>query len=1155
MNERSIFLEALDKGDPGARSAFLDAACAGDPALRQRVEALLESHAEARNFLGKLAPARVAEELALLPAGGQTQGETPANDKAGAELGFLTPADKPGVLGRLGHYEVHEVIGRGGMGVVLKALDEKLHRVVAIKVMASPPAGGAAARKRFTREAQAAAAVRNDHIIAIHAVEEANGLPYLVMEYISGVSLQERLDRTGPLELKEILRIGLQTAAGLAAAHAQGLIHRDVKPANILLENGVERVKLTDFGLARAVDDASLTQSGVVAGTPQYMAPEQARGEAVDHRADLFSLGSVLYAMCTGRPPFRAQGIMAVLKRVCEEAPRLIPEINPEIPGWLVALIARLHAKDPAQRFQSAAEVAGLLGYHLARLQQPPPVPDDPQPTLKLPRRRGWRRPVAAALIVLACGLGLGEATGVTRLAGTVLRVFGSEGILVVEVDDPEVKVTIEGDGGLVLTGAGPQEVRLRPGRYRLAAAKEGKPARQEIVTISRGDRQVVKVSLEPAGPSQTKAPFQFSPPPLGPLDRLEAAQIPAAERFDGQPKELVAVLGEHRQRHWGAVRSVAWSTDGKQIASGGDDDVIRVWDAQTMRERAVLRGHTREVMSVVFSPDGRRILSGGMDETVRWWEAETGQELRRFQGHGQVDGVALSPDGRRALSGHHDRTLRLWDLETGAELRHFDGHTSTVAAVAFSPDGRRAVSGVSDNTVRLWDVESGKQLHRLQGHTGQVCAVAISPDGRLALSGNSHWVKNGLGGHASDYDLRLWELDSGKELRRFKGHTNAVGGVSFSPDGRHALSCSRDGTLRWWEVQTGRMLHRFEGPGEPLLCAAISPNGRLAVSGGEDGTLRLWDVASGKELRPVAGPTYPAYQVTFSRDGGHLLAAGGDRIVRLWDTARGKELRCFRGHSDPVVSVALSPDGRRALSASRALSWAEPQPLDGDRIGPWRLWDVETGKEIRRFYGPPTGEGGGAAYSPDGKRCLTSCQRRLLLWDVESARELRGLEGHTNRVTSVAFSPDGRRALSGGHDHTVRLWDIDNGTELRCLRGHTGAITAVAFSPDGRHGVSGSSDGTVRLWDLAAEQAPGQVFFKWHTDGVSSVAFGPDGQTLASAGYDSLVILWDVAVGDRRREWQLPGPVHGVAFAADGRHLATANGNGTVYILRLPKP
>jgi serine/threonine protein kinase len=285
-------------------------------------------------------------------------------------LRFLSPPDKAGQLGRLGAYEVQEQIGQGGNGIVLKALDSALNRIVAIKVMAPHFATSATARKRFLREAQAAAAVTHENVVTIHAVDETRGLPYLVMQYVAGQSLQERIDKSGPLELKEILRIGMQTASGLAAAHAQGLVHRDIKPANILLENSVERVKITDFGLARAADEASLTQSGVVAGTPQYMAPEQARGETVDYRADLFSLGSVLYAMCTGLPPFRATTTMGVLKRVSEEAPRPIKEIRPEIPGWLVAVIERLHAKNPGERYQSATELANVLGQHLAQLQQ-----------------------------------------------------------------------------------------------------------------------------------------------------------------------------------------------------------------------------------------------------------------------------------------------------------------------------------------------------------------------------------------------------------------------------------------------------------------------------------------------------------------------------------------------------------------------------------------------------------------------------------------------------------------------------------------------------------------------------------------------------------------------------------------------------------------
>ena len=288
---------------------------------------------------------------------------------------LLSPPSHPEMLGRIGRYEVERLIGSGGMGVVFKAFDTELNRPVAVKVLAPYLAGSGAARKRFAREARAAAAVVHEHVVAIHNVETDGEAPFLVMQFVAGESLQQRIDREGPLELCEILRIAMQTAAGLAAAHAQGLVHRDVKPSNIMLEQGIERALLTDFGLARASDDASLTHTGYHPGTPQYMSPEQARGEAVDARSDLFSLGSVIYMMCTGRPPFRAETSYGVLRRITDTEPRAIREINPAIPVWLEGIVARLHAKSPGDRFTSADEVHELLENCLAHVQQPSAVP------------------------------------------------------------------------------------------------------------------------------------------------------------------------------------------------------------------------------------------------------------------------------------------------------------------------------------------------------------------------------------------------------------------------------------------------------------------------------------------------------------------------------------------------------------------------------------------------------------------------------------------------------------------------------------------------------------------------------------------------------------------------------------------------------------
>jgi serine/threonine-protein kinase len=335
------------------------------------------------------------------------------------QLGFLSPSENRDSLGRIGPYEIASLIGRGGMGIVLKALDTALNRHVAIKVLAGEYAHSGAARRRFAREAKAAAAVVHDHVVPIYSINAEGDVPYLVMAWIPGRSLQERIDRLGPLDLREILRIGMQAAAGLAAAHKQGLVHRDIKPANILLEDSLERVRITDFGLARAIDDVSQTQSGILAGTPQYMSPEQAAGEAIDHRTDLFSLGSVLYAMCTGRSPFRAETTVAVIRRICDGSPRPVREVNPDVPDWLAEIIEKLHAKNPAERFQTAAEVAELLESRLADLQNPRLAPSTPPRAANSPTASRRRRVLFRGLLLVA---GLVLLAGVTVFLYDIVR-------------------------------------------------------------------------------------------------------------------------------------------------------------------------------------------------------------------------------------------------------------------------------------------------------------------------------------------------------------------------------------------------------------------------------------------------------------------------------------------------------------------------------------------------------------------------------------------------------------------------------------------------------------------------------------------------------------------------------------------------------------
>jgi eukaryotic-like serine/threonine-protein kinase len=372
MNERILFEAAIAIADPEARRAFLEKACTGNPELLADVLALLTSHYGLDSFLeNSPVKAEARNKSALFDLStDRTEPDTDhQNSDIKAILALLTPSTKPDSKGTLGHYEIIKCLGQGGFGTVLKAFDSRLHRLVAIKVLSPTLAVTSPPRKRFLREARSGASINHDNVVQVYSVEE-HPLPYLVMEFVDGYTLQDKMNREGPFEMPELVNIGRQIATGLAAAHALGLIHRDIKPNNILLANGIEqKVKITDFGLARSVDDANLTQSGMVVGTPMYMAPEQARADKLDHRADLFSFGSVLYAMVTGHPPFRAPNTLAVLRRVAEDTPRPLQEWIPELPFWLVALINKLLAKNPDQRFQTAQEVAEILRRHQSERQ------------------------------------------------------------------------------------------------------------------------------------------------------------------------------------------------------------------------------------------------------------------------------------------------------------------------------------------------------------------------------------------------------------------------------------------------------------------------------------------------------------------------------------------------------------------------------------------------------------------------------------------------------------------------------------------------------------------------------------------------------------------------------------------------------------------
>ncbi|HWG45900.1 MAG TPA: serine/threonine-protein kinase [Gemmataceae bacterium] len=686
-----------------------------------------------------------------------------------ADLSFLQPTDAPNLLGLLGSYQVQEEIGRGGMGVVFKAVDPDLNRIVAIKVLSPWLASNATARRRFIREAKAAAAVCHDHIVTVHAVSEADGLPYLVMQYVAGESLQARLNREGPLEAAEVVRIGLQTASGLAAAHAQGLIHRDIKPANLLLENGSDRVKITDFGLARMADDVALTQDGVIAGTPEYMAPEQARGESVDHRADLFSLGSVLYAMCTGSPPFYGSTALAVLRQINDEEPVSIRSLNPNVPAWLEAFIVRLMAKDPAQRFHSAAEAAALLKGYITHLRQPDlsalqlpshSVSDRPKLVPGDCVAWGFRRHSRITALLFLMTLGL--------IASGLLLVGGGLIPLAQPTNDPASPPELPGDAideGVWTLTFSPDSKRLvtaggdhsRPGQLQIWDLASNKP----LVT-RRASQGVRSTAWSPDG------------------------SILATGHWGGNIKLRDPLSGQERTTltgHQMGVNGLAFSADSALLASAGLDKTARLWDLKTLHERQTLLGHSDMVFSVAFFRHGQAIVTGSNDQTARIWNLGSGEQRFVLRGHrGAIESVAISPDDKVVATGGGDRTIRLWDAETGKETAVLRQKGGYVQSLSFSPNGLLLASAGSDGTIHLWEVASRKLLKSIRQHDGIARVVAFSPDGKLMASGGGQ-----------DKTAKLWDVTTAKNETTF----SATGAVAV-PDTSEDIELQTSSKGRW---------------------------------------------------------------------------------------------------------------------------------------------------------------------------------------------------------------------------------------------------------------------------------------------------------------------------------------------------------------------